>query len=456
MSEDPSSAFDDAHLRKFYPLEPLADRPFALGCMGILAEGLAQGVDLWLAVRRLGPRPSLAGGDQFGRFLANIELGIILKILSPQMAGDLRIFAALARAATGRHPFSLSAARIRAQIDAINSLAIPEATAADDRHDITARIVRLNLGTGRDRLRMAARVLDGQLTFLATKARETATYRFGRLERPDDREASGLDELEPAYREGLSKLEALATGSIRLSRRAMDRPSETSRIYWSSVLFTRLCSSLLSLLRVLPGSTYSSVEVDHIWDFAAVANITRSIIECVLFHYYLCIEPLGADEWAARQNLMYLHDATSRLRIFYGGDESREQRAFYEGQRDELIEKLQASAYFATLSERQRAKFLKGRDAVFQSQDEILTRMGVEELGSFRTYYEFISSHVHSLPIAFYAVVNEEPGQGLGRGIENRTEKAFMVRAMAFAQWIMEFAHAHFISIHPPLAAPEA
>jgi hypothetical protein len=73
-------------------------------------------------------------------------------------------------------------ARIRAQFDAINGPATLEAIAADDRNDLTARAVRFNLTTGRDRLRMAARNLDQELTFLIANAQKTATYRFGSLE----------------------------------------------------------------------------------------------------------------------------------------------------------------------------------------------------------------------------------------------------------------------------------
>ena len=383
---------------------------------------------------------------------------MVLKFLPPQTAADLRIYATLGRAAASRHPFSLSAPRIRAQIDAINRLTTLEAIAADDRDSLTARVVRLNLTTGRDRLRIAARSLDHELTLLAENARETATYRFGSLESQGERQVTNRDDLNTAYREGLSKLEALAAESIRMSREAMDRPSETSRIFWSSVLFTRLCNGVTSLLRVLPGSKYSSVDVDHIWDFTAVASATRSIIECALFHYYLCIEPIEEDEWGARQNLMYLHDATARLRILYGDEKSRTEREFFTRQRDEIAQKLESSAYFSTFSERQRAKFLKGKHVAFQSQDEILSRMGVERLDYFRIYYEFISSHVHSLPISFYSIVNEE-GEAehrRGRGIENRVEKAFMVGAVAFVQWIMDIVHTHFISIQPPLQGPDA
>ena len=64
-----------------------------------------------------------------------------------------------------------------------------------------------------------------------------------------------------------------------------------------------------------------------------------------------------------------------------------------------------------------------------------------------------ISSHVHSLPMSFYGVLEDK--QGRGRGIENPTEKAFTIRATTFVRWIMELAQEHFIIIRPHLSKPD-
>ena len=316
---------ESLHLRKFYPLDPMSDRPFAIGCMDILHDDLQVCLDLWLTVRRLGPRPAQPSGDRFSRFLAEIELGEVIKILSPETAEDLRIYAELGKAADGRGPFSLSAPKTRSRVDRIAALKALQNIADGESTELYARIVRLNLGTGRNRLRLAARTLDHELTYIASRARETASYRFERLN--DGLKClESVCDLDLEYSDSLSKIEALAAEGIRLSRAAMDRPSETSRVYWSSVLFTCLCNGLTSLLKLLPGSNHSSVDTDHIWDFAAIASIVRSILECALFHFYLCTEDVDQEEWSARQHLMFLHDATSRLRIFYSEDSDTDER----------------------------------------------------------------------------------------------------------------------------------
>jgi len=246
------------------------------------------------------------------------------------------------------------------------------------------------------------------------------------------------------YRNSLSHFETALQKALGVSRLKGHQPSATSAIFWASLLFTRLCNFSVSLSRLLPGSAYSMGKADEIWDNSSVSSLARDIFECFLLFFYLGVETVPEDEWKARQSLMHLHDCTMRLRVFYVGEAEAVQRAFYEGEQKRLKALLEANNYFANLPEKQRNRFLKGRDLLFLSQDEVLERLG-EDRALIRRIYEMLSAHTHSLPLSFYSGREDDRG----RGVENLPEKRYMAQSLEFLTGILVRATTAYLSIFP-------
>lgn len=205
-----------------------------------------------------------------------------------------------------------------------------------------------------------------------------------------------------------------------VSQSVSGRPSESNKHYWASILFTRLCTSSVSLLLLLPRNPQVRAKFEH-WDFSAVAALGRQIIECYFAYFYLCVDLTSEDEWQSRWNLFNLHDCMSRKRMFENfGSDAEKIKGFIQ-QAEELKSLLKTNAYFLLLEEKKRNEFLKGNSAYLLSQDEIIDRMG-DDATVFRGMYRFLSAHVHSFPLSFYRIGEEDRG----RGLENHIDKSYI------------------------------
>jgi Family of unknown function (DUF5677) len=198
-----------------------------------------------------------------------------------------------------------------------------------------------------------------------------------------------------------------------------------ARRFWASILFTRLCTSSISILSLCPASKLN--QNGFHWDFGAVASLSRNIFECALNFFYLGMDTITDEEWMARLKVMQLHDCMSRFCMFRDFDPNDEQLKAFEEQANELRSILQTNTFFINLPEPQRNKLLKGKHASILTHDEILQRMG-ELQSSTRGYYRFLSSHTHSFPLSFYRMAEQDRG----RGVKNEAEMAYIGGALEF------------------------
>lgn len=433
---------DEIRLARFYPLETMADRAFVARILEIATEAVSMYLDAWLPV--LGfvatdapERPA----RELGTAVAICEA---LDLLDANRISDLKVLLTLADLGRGKLPFALGGKRSTELIEQLSGLPVLDELAASDSQELHVRVFRLNLGTPRDRLRMAVRFLDSGLHDLVYSAEATAFARFNAKAPTPLARSDALSADDRVYRAALSHFETALQAALEVSRLKGHQPSATSAIFWASLLFTRLCNFSVSLSKLLPGSAYSMGKADEIWDNSSVSSLARDIFECFLLFFYLGVETVPEDEWKARQSLMHLHDCTMRLRVFYVGEAEAVQRAFYEGEQTRLKALLEANTYFASLPEKQRNRLLKGRDLLFLSQDEILERLG-EDRALIRRIYEMLSAHTHSLPLSFYSGREDDRG----RGVENLPEKRYMAQSLEFLTRILARATTAYLSVFP-------
>lgn len=221
-----------------------------------------------------------------------------------------------------------------------------------------------------------------------------------------------------------------ALGQALITSEQLSGHPVSSRLMWASVLFTRLCTTGISILWLCPRSHVNPDGVH--WDFSSIATLTRDLLECQLMFYYVAIEPVGEDEWRARLRVMQLHDCMDRLRMFRDFNPLDEKLPRIEQQANELRAQLSNNAYFAGLPESLRRELLKGDRASVLTQDEILQRMGGFEQRT-RGYCRFLSAHTHSFPLAFYRMADHDRG----RGVENEVDKGYMAGALEFGSSVL-------------------
>jgi len=248
------------------------------------------------------------------------------------------------------------------------------------------------------------------------------------------------------YQEALAVFDDAVLDGSRVSRAAADRQVNARR-WFASVLFTRICTTGMSLLCLVPRSRFAGKSIEH-YDFGAVASLARNIAECYFVFFYLCVDEFSDDEWYSRLNILHLHDCVSRLKMFRDFDPSNPRLPSFEQQAEELRERLKQLPYFMALPEKQRKRFLKGDSALLLNQDQLLERLGVA-VGPFRGMYRFISSHVHSFPLAFYLMGERDQG----RGVESDWVKQSIADALEFAESPLRRSTYDMLKLFPDIPA---
>lgn len=247
------------------------------------------------------------------------------------------------------------------------------------------------------------------------------------------------------FEERLESLDRAVSSAVRVSRAAAGRHVDDPRQWWASVLFARLCTSAVSLLCLTPESRFCGTRISH-YDSSATATLARNIVECYVMFFYLCIDDVGEEEWRARLNVMYLYDCVSRLTMFRDFNPEDPQLADFEVQAQELRARLMGIPYFAALPDKRRKVLLRGETAMVVSRNDVLARLDID-LRPFRALYRFLSSHVHSSPLAF----SRMGYSNRGRGVESEVEKSYIAIALEVAEDSLGRATADILNLFPDI-----
>ncbi|MHB8483392.1 MAG: DUF5677 domain-containing protein [Nitrospiria bacterium] len=245
------------------------------------------------------------------------------------------------------------------------------------------------------------------------------------------------------YDEEQKMFHSVVSAATVISQGAAGRPSPSSRHYWASVLFTRLCNNGVSLLYMTPRNRLVKVKID-IWNFAAIASLSRNLIDCYLAFYYLCVDKVTDDEWICRWNIFNLHDCSRRRKMLecFGATES--ELKCFDDQTEELRDRLLKNSYFRSLDKKVQKDYLRAKSAYLLTQDDLMKRIGLD-IGSFRGLYIFLSSQTHSFPLGFYRTGVDNRG----RGLENRVEKNYICSMFSISSFFVRRATNEMVDLFP-------
>ena len=230
-------------------------------------------------------------------------------------------------------------------------------------------------------------------------------------------------EIEQLDNPGLTKLylasrreyRSLVSRAELVSRSSGGVPSTGSRMFWGSVLFTRIVVTSKSVDLLLPNPKPGA----H-WDFSATASLTRNLLEACLVYFWLCGIGIDEIERQGRFILYNLHDHGSRKRLLPEGEENPDVHA-------DLVRKFDANEFLTKFDAKRRTVALKGERTPF-IQDDVLSEIGFDR-EHFRLVYRFFSEHTHTGPLAFYRVLEHDRGTG----VETRHEKQYMIIVLGIA-----------------------
>jgi len=188
---------------------------------------------------------------------------------------------------------------------------------------------------------------------------------------------------------------------------------------WASVLFTRLCNMAITIYSLVPGNKYAIRKVEN-WDSSSIMALERNFIECFHTFYYLCVDDVPEEEWKCRKRLFDLHDCTERRRMFESFSDKDQVDKFLVIEAS-LKQDLGRNIFFQSLSLVEQNQILKGEKAFLLTNRQIQEKMGLDK-NSFKGFYKLQSQHIHSLPMSFYRMLDEDRG----RGRENNVDKGYI------------------------------
>ena len=176
-----------------------------------------------------------------------------------------------------------------------------------------------------------------------------------------------------------------------------DRKRKISTYYLAKVV-----PECMSLLRVMPGSRYTSAE--EIFDFSSFCSISRSLIEAANLHWYYCIEDTDTEKSDFRFYLYDFHDLKSTIQLcsFFGG-EDKEQYPLQE-KYNKLKTIIKDNQIFKSLLPEVQRQILKGRKCSDINQTEISESRSLN-VSMFNSIYKILSTNAHSTPSAINALV---------------------------------------------------
>jgi hypothetical protein len=121
----------------------------------------------------------------------------------------------------------------------------------------------------------------------------------------------------------------------------------------------------------------------------------------------------------------------------------------FEKTQEDLRRRFEGSTFLSSKGERERNHLLRGDKVMFVIRRDVLASMAVDPL-EFRAWYEVLSSHLHSYPLAFHRTLLD----GRGDGVENNIDKAWIAMTVDYVRGFLARALTQMLSLFPDIADP--
>jgi hypothetical protein len=240
--------------------------------------------------------------------------------------------------------------------------------------------------------------------------------------------------------------------ACKISRMGAGRESEEDKMFWASVLFTRMCVISLSIQKLTDHDIPEKFFPEH-WDYASTFSLTRNLMECFHTLYYLCFDNIPKEEYQTRRNIFNLHDFYSRKKLlsyinehqlpqFKTDTEHKKEKQCF----DVIMGQIENDTFFQKLPDKQKQKYLRGDNAFLISREEIEERSGRSK-SIFKAFYKLLSSNTHSFPMGFYHLIFLDRGTG----VKTNVEVEYSILALTISESYLISAIQGMLNFYPDL-----
>ncbi|WP_325918936.1 hypothetical protein [Pseudomonas frederiksbergensis] len=204
------------------------------------------------------------------------------------------------------------------------------------------------------------------------------------------------------FQELIERFDFITEIAYDLSQKFDGIQTEDRKRKVSTYYLAKIVPECMSLLRVMPGSRYTSE--GEIFDFSSFCSISRSLIEAANLHWYYCIENTDTETSDFRFYLYDFHDLKSTIQLCcFFGIEDKEQYSLQE-KYNKLKNIIKGNQMFKSLLPEVQRQILKGRKCSDVNQSEISMRRCLD-VSMFNSIYKLLSTNAHSTPSAINALV---------------------------------------------------
>ncbi len=248
-------------------------------------------------------------------------------------------------------------------------------------------------------------------------------------------------EVNPKLKETSDKFFLFIELAIKVSKLIHGRPVHI-KLSLGSALLIRMCTISESIYKLVPYNKLSQAKREN-WDSSSIMALCRNLVECYHTFFYVCVDPVSDDEWTCRRLILNLHDCLERMKIFdhFGRPDDR-----FAAQAQELKNDLAANVFFQNRDPKFQKHLLKGEKAFMISHDETETRLD-NRVPAFKGLYKFLSQHVHTTPMSFYRMGEQDRG----RGVENDADKGYIIFTLEVATGYLQQTVRDILNLFPDL-----
>ena len=197
------------------------------------------------------------------------------------------------------------------------------------------------------------------------------------------------------YRESIIKLENLCQMAISLSNATFGRSVPSWREQIGSIIFGKICLTSIAILKLLPQSKfYTPTNSTIIWDVSSVCALSRALIDNFNVFHYLIIDQIDEKELEFRYTLWKLHSESERLRMLEL-IKSKSPMDAIKKNIDDLKAEVKGNSFYQSLSEKQKVKYLSGKEGIFLKGGQISERAGINP-DYYKAAFKYLSNYTHT------------------------------------------------------------
>ena len=188
--------------------------------------------------------------------------------------------------------------------------------------------------------------------------------------------------MNDGYLRTLNDFESLCETAINLSNSTQGREVDTWREEYASYIFSKVCLTTMSILKLLPESSlYTKINNFDVWDISSVCTLARSLIETFFVFYYVAIDEADKDELDFRFILWHYHEKCERIKMLeLIGSNNHQQIEELKLRKNKLKEDLLKNTFFQKLKSENYKDFKdisKGKIGVFLNNSAISEKAGI-------------------------------------------------------------------------------